>query len=163
MTEPATPPESSAGISLKGKPILGALVLIAFVNWFVFFGISMYLGGNATGVLPSQEGYVLKSHGNRRTVSESTWVFSLFYSTASLLGTPAIILPIVLWKLNMQKQNAKPQVKLLVGLFVSLWVVLWFSGIGSEFYRSCNDWQKLKHHEPELLLQPPDARTNVKQ
>jgi len=163
MTGPATPPESSTGISFNGKPILGTLVLIAVVNWFVCFGISLYWGGDATSVLPSQEGFGLKSHGNRRAVSESTWVFSLFYSTATLLGTPAIILPIVLWHLNKQKQNAKPQVKLLVGLFVSLWVILWCAGLGSDFYRSWSDWQKMKQHKPESLFPSPNARTNVNQ
>jgi hypothetical protein len=158
LTESATPVESSDGISFKGSPVLGALAAIAFINWFVFFGVSMYLGGDAVGILPSKEGFVLKEHGRRIAVSEPVWVFSLYYSTASLLGTPAIIIPIGLLQLNKQKKNARPLAKILVGVFVSLWVVMWFSSIGSSFYRSYSDWQKLKQHEPEMLYQSPAAK-----
>lgn len=160
-TEPATLGESSKGISFEGKPVLRALFIIAFVNWFVFFGISMHLGGDAVGVLPSKEGFVLKEHGRRTPVSESAWAFSLYYSTASLLGTPAIIIPVALWQLNIEKKKAKPHVKLLVGFFVSLWAVLWFSSIGSSFCRSYVDWQKLEQRGSPPLLQTPNARTNV--
>jgi hypothetical protein len=160
--EPLQPAQSSDGISFKGKPVLGALVLIAFVNWFVFFGIDMYLGGDAVGILPSKEGFVLKDHGRRTPVSKSVWVFSLYYDTATLLGSPAIIIPIVLWQLREKRKTTKWPMQLFVGLFLVVWITGWFGGIGSDFLRSCADWQKVKNGSLSLP-QLPNARTNMSQ
>src|SRR5437660_9499316 len=73
----------SYGAFLKTRPILGTLGILTFLNWFVFFGVGMYLHGDALGTLPSRDGFVLSSHGHHTPVSESVWLFSLIYSRAT--------------------------------------------------------------------------------
>jgi len=110
----------------------------------------MYLGGDAIGILPSQQGFVVKSHGHFATVSESAWVFSLFYSAATLLLTP------LLWFVFAVKQGRrqfmkKPLLpKIGIGLFLAIWCTVWFCGVGGSFLRSFKDWQKLKQQSAPI-------------
>jgi hypothetical protein len=159
---PPQPAQSPNGISLNGKPILAILFFTVFINWFVFFGLSMHWGGDAIGISPSKEGFVLKDHGRRTPVSESVWVFSLYYDTATLLGSPAIIIPIALWQLREKRKTAKWPMQLFVGLFLVVWITGWFGGIGSDFLRSYADWQKVKNGSLSLP-QLPNTRTNMSQ
>ena len=46
----------------------------------------LYLDGDAVGILPSQEGFVVTHQGTRTAVSAAAWGFSLYYGTASLLA-----------------------------------------------------------------------------
>src|SRR6266850_6237737 len=80
--------------SLKDHPIIATLGILAFVNWFMFFGVSMYLHGDALRTLPSRDGFILTSHGNHTPVSESVWLFSLLYSGATLLLTPLMMITV---------------------------------------------------------------------
>lgn len=144
----------------RGKLIFGILAFIAFFNWFVFFGVMMYLGGDAVGVLPSHDGFIVKSHGNRTAVSEGVWVFSLYYSTFSLLAFPAVMIPFGIYEVI--KRGAQLKWKWLIVLFLLVWTVGWFGSIGSAFHNSYIDWQKVKHGTLSLL-QTPNTRTNVNQ
>jgi hypothetical protein len=128
------------------KVILGSLAVAAFVNWFVFFGIDMYLGGEAIGTLPSQQGFILTDHGHHIVVPETKWVFSLYYSAATLLLTPAIILLAVGIHSWPRRREGEWPKKLLVGAFITVWCIGWFGGIGHDFLKSRADWKNLKTH-----------------
>jgi hypothetical protein len=166
---PRPPPAPAAGsaneFNPKDTPILLSLLLITFVNWFVFAGISMYLGGEAVGILPSTDGFMVTSHGHRTVVSEPVWVFSLFYSTATLLLSPLIVLLFFVLQTRGRPAKVKWPMKLFVGAFLLVWFVGWYSSIGSSFLRSLEDWQKLMHPTPALepSRQTPFATANVEQ
>jgi hypothetical protein len=148
MRQPVPSAASLNDFNPKASPIIGTLLIIAFVNWFVFFGISMYLGGDALGILPSKDGFVVTSHGRHTAVSESAWVFSLFYSSATLLLSPLIGFLFVALQTRRRLRTTRWPLKLFAGLFCLVWTVGWYWSIGSSFFRSREDWQKLKHKPP---------------
>jgi hypothetical protein len=69
-------------------PVRFTLLICIICNWFVWGIISLCIGGDAIGTMPSAQGYLLRSNGKFRAVSKGIWVFSLSYSTATLLITP---------------------------------------------------------------------------
>ena len=91
MASPTHPDIDSYSALLKKSPLLGVLGILAFLNGFLFFAACMWIGGDAVGVLPSKDGFIVTSHGHHRPVTEPVWTFSLFYSSATLLLTPAIM------------------------------------------------------------------------
>jgi hypothetical protein len=155
MLQPAPPIVSRNEFNLKDSPIVGGLVIIVAVNWFLFFGISMYLGGDAVGTFPSKDGFIVISHGRHTVVSEQAWVFSLFYSAATLLLSPLVVLLFGALQTRRQTGNMKWPVKLFVGVFLLVWFVGWYSSIGGSVLRSRKDWQKLKHSTPALQPSRP--------
>jgi uncharacterized membrane protein YadS len=144
------PNKISADVFFKKSPVLGTLLLLSVLNWFVFFGVSMYLGGDAVGILPSHDGFVVKSHGHHTPVSESAWVFSLIYSSATLLLTPLIWLLFAAREHGKRWKEAKWPIKLFVAGFLLVWILRWYSSIGRSFLHSLEDWQKLKQSTPAL-------------
>jgi hypothetical protein len=128
------------------SPVLATLAAVAFINWFVFIAISICLGGNAIGTLPSQDGFILTSHGRHTAVSEFTWVFSLYYSAATLLGFPAIFILFGGKQYLRRPRKGKWYLKLLVAAFLTVWCVGWFGGVGRDFLESRADWIHLKDH-----------------
>ncbi|MEY2563767.1 MAG: hypothetical protein QOH88_1960 [Verrucomicrobiota bacterium] len=125
-------------------PILGTLFVASFLNWFLFFAISMYLHGDALGTYPSRDGFVVKSHGHFTSVSESVWVFSLFYSGATVMVTPAIWISSAALMFGGQLRHAKSVARIGIPVFIVVWCLGWYSSIGSSFRRSVEDWQRLK-------------------
>jgi hypothetical protein len=155
-TQPLESVASSDNSGFEMTPVLGILAVIAFINWFVFMGVSIYLGGDPIGILPSQDGFILKSHGHHTVVSEPTWVFSLYYSAATLLLSPAIVFLLIakqFWlhrrELRTQGKLSKWYVNLFVCVFLVAWCIGWFGGIGSDFLKSRADWLRLKHSTTE--------------
>jgi hypothetical protein len=147
---PVSPAQTSIPSSsdfLKTSPVLGTLFLISFLNWFVFFGVSMYFGGDALGTLPSKDGFVVTSHGHHKVVSPSVWQFSLFYSGATLLGTPLIWLAFAARQFAGRAKQVKRWKALLICAFIVVWVVGWNSSIGSSIRRSIEDWKMYERHE----------------
>src|SRR5438445_4031891 len=90
MPLPTSNSISSVQDLVKQSPILGSLFVLSFLNWFLFFAVTMYLHGDALGTFPSRDGFAVESHGHYTPVSESAWLFSLFYSGTTILLTPAI-------------------------------------------------------------------------
>ena len=163
---PSAPPDKTVPDDfLKKSPVLGTLLFLSVLNWFVSAGISIHLGGDAVGILPSRDGFVVKSHGHHTAVSESAWVFSLYYSTATLLLTPLIWLLFAARAFGRRWMEAKGLMKWFIIAFLLVWFVGWYSGIGGSFLHSLKDWQKLKHPAPasEPLRQTPEAATDVQQ
>lgn len=144
VSQPMQTTDRSSENILNTSPVLGALLLISSLNWFVFFGTSIYLGGDALGTLPSRNGYVVTSHGHQTAVSERVWQFSLFYSGATLLVTPAIWLTFAVRQFASQLQQTRRWKALLICGFVLVWVIGWYSSIGSSMSRSINDWKEYK-------------------
>lgn len=144
----APPPQMPADDSdtFRKAPILTGLFLLSFLNWFVFFAVSMWLHGDALGTLPSRDGFIVTSHGRHAAVSEGAWLFSLYYSAATLLVTPAVWLIFGVRSFWMQRpgQKVKWSMKIFLALFLIVWFVGWYSSIGSSFLRSHADWQKMK-------------------
>lgn len=144
MPQPAQSTTDPSNDFLKASPILGTLALLAFVNWFVFFGVTMYLGGEALDTLPSKDGFVVTSHGHHKAVSESVWLFSLFYSSATLLISPLIMFLFAARHAGGKLKDIPWPLKLLICGFLLFWCVGWYSSIGSSLCRSVKDWQMLK-------------------
>jgi hypothetical protein len=132
--------------SSKTESRLGQLLaLLSVLNWFALFGVSMYFHGDAIGTLPSKDGFTVTSHGHHTPVTESEWLFSLFYGGFTLLATPAFWIIYGFVAFMRENDRAITAKRLLVVGFVILWSCLWFPGIGGRMYRSYKDWQNLKH------------------
>ena len=140
--------------AFKKSPIIGTLALLSFINWFVFAGISIYLGGDAMGTIPSKDGFILASHGHHTTVSESVWVFSLFYSGSTLLLTPLIWLSFAARTMGGKFKTARKPMKIFLSVFLLVWCVGWFSSIGRSMYHSIQDWQQLKRQGEPVKMSP---------
>jgi hypothetical protein len=143
MSDHLSPDESPGGAQFQRAPIATTLVIIAFINWFVFFGISMHFGGDAIGIKPSTDGFVVKSHGRKTVVSERVWLFSLVYPYCTLMLSPAVVLLFVVRQKAHQKVKS-PMRWVVIG-FVCLWAFGWYGSISESFMRSWSDYRNLKH------------------
>mgnify|MGYP000856865324 CR=1 FL=1 len=121
-------------------PLVSAIAFVAFINWFVFFGISVYLGGDSIGVTPSIDGFVVKTHGVKTAVGKEVWLFSLFYPYFTLMFTPAAMLLLARYKLL---ANRATVVKWTTTGFICLWCVLWYGSITQAFIGSLTDYLNL--------------------
>ena len=144
MSHPTQFSVAQSGDYPKTSPLLGALALASYLNWFVFFGISMYFGGDSLGTLPSRDGFIVTSHGHRQAVSESVWLFSLCYSGTTLLLTPLIWLSLAAGQSGGQLRQARWKTRLLVCGFILVWVVGWYLSTINSIRRSVEDWKTLK-------------------
>lgn len=166
--KPLEEAKADPGFGLKDMPIHGTLAILSWFNWFVYMAFSLYWGGDAIGILPSQDGFILKSHGHHTTVSETVWVISLFYGAATLLGTPAIWISFfVRGFLKHRKEDAWRRSgawykKAGIGLFITVWCLGWFGGVGGNVIKSYKDWKNLKPSAiPEHRAQPSTNTTVV--
>ena len=142
---------------IRQSPILGTLFVVSFLNWFLFFAISTYLHGDALGTYPSRGGFVVKSHGHFTPVSESVWVFSLFYSGATVMVTPAIWIASAASMFGGQLRHRTLIARFGIPLFIVLWCLGWYSSIGSSFRRSLEDWRRLRR--PNQAMQRTAGRS----
>ena len=122
--------------------MLSVLALAALVNWFVFFGMSVHFGGDAIGVLPSIDGFVVTSHGRKTGVSESVWLFSLIYPYCTLMLGPAILL--LFGARHKILHSAAPQKRWLLIVFLCIWAAIWYGAITKDFVSSINDYKSFK-------------------
>jgi len=150
MPLPTSNSISSVQDLVKQSPILGSLFVLSFLNWFLFFAVTMYLHGDALGTFPSRDGFAVESHGRYTPVSESAWLFSLFYSGTTILLTPAIWIVSAARFFGSQLRQAKWPTRLAICGFILVWCVGWYSSIGHSFRRSVEDWQGLKRPNPAL-------------
>lgn len=160
MSQSRTNEISTVEDLVKQSPVLGTLFVLSILNWFLFFAISMYLHGDALGTLPSRDGFVVMSHGHRTAVSQSAWVFSLFYSGATVMLTPAIWIASAARIFGGRWSQAKWFTRFGVPLFICIWCLAWYSSIGGSFRHSVKDWQKLKesNHSIQRTGASPSAQ-----
>lgn len=144
MSNPTQISVAQSSESPKASPLLDVLAFALFLNWFVFFGISMYIGGDSLGTLPSRDGFIVTSHGHHKAVAESVWLFSLCYSGTTLLLTPLVWLSLAARQSGGQLRQARWKTRLLVCGFILVWVVGWYSSTINSIRRSVEDWQTLK-------------------
>ena len=142
MSQPAPKPINSLQDLIRQSPILGTLFVVSFLNWFLFFAVSLYLHGDALGTYPSRDGFVVKSHGHLTPVSESVWVFSLFYSGGTVMVTPAIWIATGTRMFSGKLKHEKLIARIGIPLFIVVWCLAWYSSIGNSFRRSVEDWQR---------------------
>ncbi len=152
--DPPTPPDT-----VKVSPVLGTLLVMSVLNWGAFAGVSIYLGGDALGTLPTRDGFIVTSHGRHTVVSESTWKFSLYYSGATLLLTPSIWILFAALQFRGRVNKSNRIMALLIGGFVLFWAVGWYSGIGHSLLRSIDDFNTYKRRE--LQTPPAPARPDA--
>ena len=148
MASPTHPDIDSYSALLKKSPLLGVLGILAFLNGFLFFAACMWIGGDAVGVLPSKDGFIVTSHGHHRPVTEPVWTFSLFYSSATLLLTPAIMFLVATRFVGSEWRSFNPLKKWAVCGFCLFWAVGWYWGVGGAFCRSLYDWRHLRDSAP---------------
>lgn len=129
---------------IRQSPILGTLFVMSFLNWWLSLAVHMYLHGDAIDTCPSRDGFVVNSHGDVTPVTESVWVFSLFYTGATLMVTPAIGIAVAARTFKGELRDARPIVRLGIPIVIGVWCLGWYSSIGSSLYRSVEDWQKLR-------------------
>jgi len=58
---------------------------VSFANWLAFAAFEMSIGGSAAGTIPSRDRFFVTSHGVETPVDRTTWVLSLFYTTATMI------------------------------------------------------------------------------
>jgi hypothetical protein len=138
LTALCPPPQTSKVILI--------LLALSVLNWLPFFAFSMYIHSDAIGTLPSQRGFVVKSHGNYTPVSELVWVFSLFYSSL----TPAVWITYGVASSNKKSLQTPRFMRLAMFAFLLLWCIGWYWSIGNSFKRSLEDWQILKPASKQL-------------
>ena len=132
----------------RAAPLFTALAAIAFINWFVFAGISTHFGGDSLGMLPSKDGFVVTSHGHRTPVVESVWVFSLLYPYGTLMLTPAIFF---LYGAHQKiLGNTTRAMRWCAVIFICIWVAFWYSSITASFIKSLRDYRSYRSPNPAL-------------
>lgn len=115
--------------------------LLAFVNWLVFAGFSVSIGGDAVGTIPAGGRFFVTSHAVETQVSESIWLVSLAYSWFSLMFLPFgiwCVLPFFL-----RAAQAKMRLgafKWLVLSAFSIWSLVWAASITLGAWRSLAAW-----------------------
>lgn len=159
MSQPIQKPKVPVQDFFGQSPILGTLLVVSVLNWFLFFAISIYLHGDALGTYPSIDGFILTSHGRITPVSESVWVFSLFYSGLTIMVTPAIWIAFGVRTFSAQLRYAKLITRFGIPIFIIVWCLGWYSSIGSSFWSSVQDWQKLKR--PSTSTQSEHAQSRA--
>ncbi len=107
-----TMPRPTLQEQFRASPVLSVLALITFINRFMFFGISAHFGGDALGILPSTDGFVVTNHGHKTVVTESVWLFSLIYPYCTLMLTPAIMLLYSDSRMNSANRRDDPQIRM---------------------------------------------------
>jgi hypothetical protein len=135
-------PDSAA--PWRRHPVAGWLGAAAMINFLVFFGISSAMGGDALGILPSRDGFVLKSHGQKTAVSQGAWVCNLFYCGGTLLLTPLIVFGALALSGWFRSRGERTSHRWIVCCFLAIWMIAWEWGIGSALYRSTRDWFELR-------------------
>jgi predicted metalloprotease len=129
---------------VRQSPVLVTLLVASVINWLLFFGVSMYLHGDALGTLPSKEGFVVRSHGQLTPVSESVWLFSLFYSGATLMLTPAIWIAAAVRAFSVEWRHARLLARFGIPILVVAWCLAWYLSLGGSFRSSAQDWLALE-------------------
>jgi len=133
------------------------VAIITFINWFVHFGVGLYIGGDASCTVPTARHFVVTDHGHLTPVGERTWLISLFYTTFTMLEFPfgaAAFIFLGLWE---QFQDARRKggetgrrnaaiglLVLRIGVpFFLLWSALLYSAIIRAFLISWNAYCRL--------------------
>jgi hypothetical protein len=135
---------------LVAHGIVPALCAIAWINWFLFCGISSYLGGDALHTLPSKDGFVLTSHGRPTPVSEPVWVCNLIYTGVTLLLTPLVFLA-AFASGSLRFRAGRGDSKGPLPWFVAIWLIAWEWSIGTDVYRAAADWRQLRQAKAATL------------
>ena len=130
--------ESDSAESFQLSPIATTIIVVVAANWLMFFATSMYFGGDALGTIPSQQGFVVESHGNETAVSEKVWLFSLYYPFATLTISPIILL--LLFATQLHKTKSSGPARYFVILFLLLWAAGWYYSIIRKGGRSIHDY-----------------------
>jgi hypothetical protein len=135
--------------------VLNRLVKVIAVNWVLCFGVTWYLGGSALGTFPSKDGFVLDNNGKHAVVSESVWLFSLFYTGISILVVPVVFAIGILSERSKAWVRKKQQTRPMVIAAFLVFSGVAFVGIGDSLYQSVKDWRHYKPGPP--LLERPAA------
>ena len=64
------------------------LFILAFVNFTLFWSVSLCLGGDALNGKIENGHYYLANHGELKEVSEATWNYSYYHSVSVLITHP---------------------------------------------------------------------------
>jgi hypothetical protein len=123
----------------------GSILALSILNFVVFALVSGYLGGDALGTIPVRGNFFLEAHGKQTIVSEATWVFSLFYSWASLVLPFLAILASVapLHRRGSDSHAVKGGLSLrspLIRLLLSLLALGWIALVTKSAARSLLAW-----------------------
>ena len=123
---------------LQYQPIRKVLAAVAFVNWLVFFAVSINIGGDAIGTTPSQQGFVVKSHGKETAVTEDEWLFSLYYPLGTLTLTPLFILPLAATQLKIREKR-----RYFILIIFLAWATGWYYALIRDGSHSIIDYLNL--------------------
>ncbi len=127
------------------------IFIIACVNWFIFFAVVFTIGGVALDTQPANGRFYVVSHGvQQKDVSEATWVFSLFYSYASLILLPVGICCGVAYLHRIKYKDLKKEESVIpksgrVYLYIAigLFTVIWVYSLTGGLIRSISAWMRM--------------------
>ena len=122
-------------------PVRTTLAAVAFVNWFLFFAVTISLGGDAIGTTPSTQGFVVKKGARITRVSERVWVFSLVYPLATLCLTPVAWMLLGATQFHRLKGRGE---RIAVVMFVLIWCTGWYYAMARDGGRSIQDYCSMK-------------------
>jgi hypothetical protein len=115
------------GELFQRAPVRTILAGIAFVNLCVFFAVSALIGGDASGTSPSQQGFVVTSHGRQTAVTEGVWLFSLCYEMVTATLSPLVFFLLIVAATQPYRWKGGRRYLFLILAFV--WAALWYYGV----------------------------------
>ncbi|MCH7728413.1 MAG: hypothetical protein IH991_18335 [Planctomycetes bacterium] len=131
-------PADSRTLDYRATPVLTTLAALAFINWFVFAGVSMSIGGDSLGTLPSKAGFVVTGHGHDTKVSELVWIFGLVYPYLTLTITPAVLFFFCARHL---RQHMHSKLRWIFLAFFLLWAIGWYYAVSRDALYSIRSYK----------------------
>jgi hypothetical protein len=125
------------------SPVCVFVCILLGAKWVVFVAISIAIGGDSIGVLPTEQGFVVESHGRETAVSEATWLFSLYYPLATLTLTPLFFLLLMLTRAWKPAHGESRRVRIAVVVFLLLWAAGWYTALFRDAGQSIVDYANM--------------------
>ena len=84
-------------MSRRAKLIFIPVFILAFVNFFVFIFVDIYLGGDALNGYARDGHYFLCSHGRYTEVSQTVWTYSHWHAISVIITHASVFVLAVIF------------------------------------------------------------------
>ncbi len=85
------------GYSKRAKWVIYPTFALAFVNFFSFIAINLYIGGDAVNGYVRAGKYYVCAHGSCTQVSRAMWQYSYWHATAAFWGIVLVFIEVALF------------------------------------------------------------------
>jgi hypothetical protein len=84
-------------MSRRAKPVIIPVVILAFVNFFSFIFIDLYLGGDALNGYARDGHYFLCSHGRYTEVGRAVWTYSYWHAISVFITHGLVFISVAIF------------------------------------------------------------------